>query len=110
NSTGGAINLIAAKPTRTFQAGADASYGNFNDWSHGGFVSGPLSDTLGVRLAVRHEGGDGWQRSITTGVTNGVTDLTSGRLIVDWRPVSALKIELNVNGFYDQSDSQAPQM
>ncbi|HEY2480686.1 MAG TPA: TonB-dependent receptor [Caulobacteraceae bacterium] len=111
NATGGAINLVAAKPTRTFEAGAEASYGNYNAWSLGGYVSGPVSDTLGIRLAARHDGGDGWQKSTTTpGLTNGATDLTTARLIVDWRPTSRLKIELNVNGFIDRSDSQAVQL
>ena len=110
NATGGAINLIAAKPTPTLQAGIDASYGDYNTWNLGGYVSGPVGDTVGVRLAARHDGGDGWQKSVTTGLTNGVTDLTTGRLIVDWRPTGALKVELNVNGFVDRSDSQAPQL
>src|SRR5262249_57862906 len=48
NATGGAINLIAAKPTHTLEAGAAGSYGNFNDYTVEGFVSGPVSDTLGV--------------------------------------------------------------
>ena len=30
NATGGALNFVAAKPTKTFKAGVDASYGNFN--------------------------------------------------------------------------------
>lgn len=110
NATGGAINLIAAKPTHTFEAGAEASYGSFNDYTIGGYVSGPVSDTLGVRIAARHDGGDGWQRSLTTGLTNGRTDLTTARAIVDWKPVSQLKVELNVNGFVDHSDAQAPQL
>ena len=110
NATGGAINLIAAKPTSTFEAGAAASVGSYNDYELGGFVSGPVSDTLGVRVAAEHDGGDGWQRSVTTGLTNGATDLTTGRVIVDWKPVGRLKVELNVNGFLDRSDSQAPQL
>lgn len=110
NATGGAINLIAAKPTSSLQAGASASYGSFNDYELGGFISAPVNDTLGFRIAAQHDGGDGWQKSVTTGLTNGATDLTTGRLIVDWRPVSQLKLEFNVNGFIDRSDSQAPQL
>jgi len=44
SSTGGAINYIVAKPTDTFQAGADASYERFNRAEISGFISGPLSD------------------------------------------------------------------
>ena len=74
----GAINLIAAKPTQTFEAGAAATYGSYNDYTIEGFASGPISDALGVRVAARHDGGE-WlpQKSITQpGLTMGATDLT----------------------------------
>jgi outer membrane receptor protein involved in Fe transport len=110
NSTGGAINLIAAKPTDTFQAGLQAGYGNYNAVTLEGYLSGPLTNTLEARLAVQHVGNDGWQKSYTTGETNGVTDLTSGRLIFDWRPTAKLKVELNLNGYIDHSDTPAAQL
>ena len=109
NSTGGAINLIAAKPTNTFHAGLDASYGNYNATSLTGFVSGPLTDTLSARLAIRHDGMDAWQTSYVTGAHNGVQDLTSGRLLLDWRPTSNLRVEFGLNGYVDRSDSPAAQ-
>jgi iron complex outermembrane recepter protein len=109
NSTGGAINLIAAKPTNTFHAGLDASYGNYNATSLTGFVSGPLTDTLSARVAIRHDGMDAWQTSYVTGAHNGVQDLTSGRLLLDWRPTSNLKVEFGLNGYVDRSDSPAAQ-
>src|SRR5690606_34330373 len=52
NSTGGAINFIAAKPTEDFQAGGDLSYGRFDRVEMNGFVSGALTDSLNGRLAV----------------------------------------------------------
>ncbi|MFD2580332.1 TonB-dependent receptor plug domain-containing protein [Novosphingobium colocasiae] len=64
NATGGAINMIAAKPTNEFKAGVDLSYGRFNTFEASGFVSGPLSDTLRARLAVKAVNGDGWQKKL----------------------------------------------
>ena len=55
NATGGAINYIAAKPTSTFKAGLDAGLDSFGQVSGGGFISGPISDTLSARVAVRTE-------------------------------------------------------
>lgn len=110
NATGGAINLIAAKPTDTFKAGFDVGYGNFNAMTIGGFLSGPIDDTLTARIAVQHVQNDGWQKSFTNGGSNGVGDLTSGRLLLDWNPISRLKIELNLNGYIDRSDSPASQL
>jgi outer membrane receptor protein involved in Fe transport len=53
NSTGGAINYIAAKPTKTLEAGADASFGRFDSFNGSAFLSGPLTDNLRGRIAVR---------------------------------------------------------
>lgn len=44
NATGGAINFVAAKPTDTFQAGGDISYGRFNTIEGSAFISGPVSE------------------------------------------------------------------
>jgi outer membrane receptor protein involved in Fe transport len=109
NATGGAINLIAAKPTDVFKGSLTAGYGRFNEVTLGGFVSGPISDTLKFRLAVKSEQADGWQYSTTTGDTNGKKNLISGRFLLEWTPAEALRVNLNLNGFLDRSDNQSPQ-
>jgi outer membrane receptor protein involved in Fe transport len=63
NSTAGAINCIAAKPSAEFHTGMDLTYGRFHEWDEDAFVSGPLSNSLTARLAVRNESRDGWQIS-----------------------------------------------
>ena len=63
NATGGAINFIPAKPTSAFEGGGDLSYGSFNTRSVEAFISGPLSDTISARLAVKTVSGDGWQQN-----------------------------------------------
>jgi outer membrane receptor protein involved in Fe transport len=65
NATGGAINYIAAKPTRDLAYGADISYGRFNQIDGTAFISGPLGENVSARLAVAALDSDGWQRSIT---------------------------------------------
>src|SRR3546814_3411614 len=65
NSTGGAINYIAAKPTSDLSAGGSLSYGRFDTVELEGFLSGPLTNTLRVRLAGRVARGDEWQKSHT---------------------------------------------
>ena len=109
NSTGGAINYIAAKPTKDFEAGVEAGYGNYNATTFEGFVSGPLSSTLDGRIAVRTEERDGWQESQTRDDTLGHRNFNTGRAILDWTPDDALRFELNVNGWIDRSDTQAAQ-
>lgn len=110
NATGGAINYIAAKPTSTFKAGLDAGVNNFGEVSGGGFLSGPITDTLKARVAVRTEQGGAWQRSYTRNDKLGDRNFTSGRILLDFTPSEKLHIQFNANGFIDKSDGQAAQL
>ena len=108
NSTGGAINYIAAKPTSTFAAGSNLSVGRFGRIDGEGYVSGPLSDTLEARLAVRSVSGGSWQYSITRPEDRlGNADRQEARLLLDWHPNDRLKVAVNLNGFMDGSDTLA---
>ena len=109
NSTGGAMNFIAAKPTDHLEAGVDATYGRFNEADAQGFLSGPLSDTVTARLAVRTEQRDAWQQSETRDAQLGVRNFSTGRLLIDWKPREDLRFEFNANGWLDKSDTQAAQ-
>lgn len=111
NSTGGAINYIANKPTDIFSAGFDASYGRFDELDVSGHVSGPLTDTLAGRLALRSITSDGWQKSITRpGDRFGGQDKVAGRLLLEWSPLETLNVTLNANGWIDRSDTIAFQI
>jgi len=109
NATGGAINYVAAKPTDTFHAGADVSYGRFNTADISGFVSGPITDTLDFRVALRTLQSDDWQKSYTHNATSGASDFLDGRGELLWRPTSRLKVMLTVTGYQDRGDTQMPQ-
>src|SRR5258708_16549981 len=71
NSTGGAINYIAAKPTDTFAAGGTVTYGNYNLLQSTGYISGPLADGLTARLSADALHRDDWQYSFTPNDTIG---------------------------------------
>jgi outer membrane receptor protein involved in Fe transport len=110
NATGGAVNYIAAKPTEAFAAGVDATYGRFNRLQVGGFVSGPISDQLEVRLAVQGERGDPWQESITRpGDELGRIRELQGRATLEWHPEAQFISRLTFTSTYDGSDSLAAQ-
>ena len=110
NSTGGAINYIAAKPTDTPQEGTTLSFGRFATFEAESYVSGPLSETLKARLAVKTLQSGDWQRSFTRADTNGATHQSAARAILEWAPSSSAKVTLNVNGWIDRSDTQAVQL
>lgn len=110
NSTGGAINYIAARPTQTFDAGGSLSYGNYSTFDAKGFVSSPLTDTLAARFAFRAVSGGDWQYSYTRGEELGATEQLAYRLAFDWNPLEALKLQFTFNGWRDTSDAQAFQV
>src|SRR5690606_36266074 len=109
NSTGGAINVIAAKPGDELEAGADVSYSRFNKVEMNGFVSGPLTDTIGARLAVTGVNSDDWQRSTSRDDENGAEEYQAARLILTFEPTDTASYLFNINGWNDKSDPQAQQ-
>jgi outer membrane receptor protein involved in Fe transport len=110
NSTGGAINYIAAKPTNSFEAGGDISYGRFNQIEGNAFVSGPITPNLRFRLAGTALHSDDWQKSYTRDDKLGEQNYYAGRLLLDWDPTDTIRFALNVNGWRDKSDPQAQQL
>jgi outer membrane receptor protein involved in Fe transport len=110
NSTGGAINYIAAKPTDELAAGGSISYGRFNEIEANAYLSGPITDTLGFRVAANGRHADDWQYSITRNDTNGKVSYVTGRAILEWTPSNGVEFGLNVNGWKDTSQPQALQL
>lgn len=110
SSTGGAINYIAAKPTKALEAGFYGSVSDYGEVDSEGYLSGPLSDTLRARAAVRVDEGGKWQRSTSRGDKLGNADLIEGRLLLDWTPTDTIKFAVNLNGYLDHSDPLAPSL
>lgn len=110
NATAGAINFVAAKPTREFTAGGSVGFARFNTVEVNGYVSGPVSDTVQVRLSGRLEKGDEWQNNFSRDDRLGKKDNLAGRFLLNWQPSDRLRFALNVNGWLDRDDPQAPQV
>ena len=110
SATGGAINYIVGKPTKTMKAGFGASYERFNRFEASAFVSGPLGERVQARVAVKGITGGAWQRSLSRpDDKNGATRKLMGRATVDFEPTDRFKIELMATGVRDHSDPLAPQ-
>ena len=111
NSTGGAVNYIAAKPTDKCEAGADLGYARFDKVETSGFVSGPLTDTLRARVALRVVEGGAWQYSLTRPDEQlGAAREIQGRLLLDWQPVDSLKVSTTLTASQDHSDTLGEQL
>jgi outer membrane receptor protein involved in Fe transport len=109
NATGGAINYIVAKPTRSFEAGGQLGYGRFDTFSAEGYVSGPVSETLKLRIAGKAVHSGDWQHGYTFDGKTGKTETYAGRFLADWQATERLRIQINLNAWADKSDPQAVQ-
>jgi outer membrane receptor protein involved in Fe transport len=116
NATGGAINYIANKPTDTYQAGFDFSYGRFSDVNAQGYVSGPVADGLDLRLAVQSHTSGAWQKGYgpsegpsSAGQSTGGQDFLNGRFSALWKPNDRFKAYFVMNGWQDKSYDQVGQ-
>ncbi|HWJ71332.1 MAG TPA: TonB-dependent receptor [Sphingobium sp.] len=60
NAVGGSINVITAKPTDILSGYARFSYGNYNALTTEGAISGPITEGIRARLAIKTENRDGY--------------------------------------------------
>ncbi|MEQ8690559.1 MAG: TonB-dependent receptor plug domain-containing protein, partial [Pseudomonadales bacterium] len=111
NTTGGAINYIANKPTDEFDAGISMDVGRFQTTDVEAYASGPISETTGWRLAVRDiRSQDGSQDSVTRSSDSlGEQEKTSVRAQLSWQPTLKLRTRLSLDAWQDKSEPRAPQ-
>ena len=98
SASAGVLSLHSAEPTANWEGSARASY-EFEEQGKviGGYLSGPLSQTLGVRLAAQYTDISRFQKlqDGTPAVNNprGLTDFV-GRATLNWRPDSTFTANL----------------
>ena len=63
NALAGLINVTTNDPTKTPEVGVTVEGGDYNTRTVGGYVSGPLSDSVEGRLAVQKYDSDGYVRN-----------------------------------------------
>ena len=112
NTTGGLVNYISNRPAEEFEAGLTVGLGEFETTTAEGFVSGAVTETLGVRVAFAYEKSDeGWQKSVTRpGDELGKKDRHAVRFIADFHPNDDFEAQLTVNYWKDESDPYARQL
>lgn len=86
NSTAGALSFTTADPTRELEAMVRAGYEfRTRDKYVEGVLSGPLTDTLSARLALRYTDMDrGYVRNQSAGGPFRVTDTGAGGVVTDY--------------------------
>jgi len=111
NTTGGAVNYITKKPGEEFEAGVSAAYQSYKYSDVEGYVSGPVTDAVGMRLALRDiRSSEGWQYDYTRpNAELGKQDKQSGRFMVLWDVSDELSTMWSVDAWRDGSEPQSPQ-
>ena len=84
NTIGGAIHLLTAKPTRELEGSVSALYGNYGEREVNGVLSGPITDSLSGRIAVRGYQMDGFLDNIITSEDGPERDDRTVRLQLQW--------------------------
>jgi outer membrane receptor for ferrienterochelin and colicin len=102
NTVAGAVNITSASAragdelTGQVMASAESFDGRVLE----GFVGGGVTDTLGVRLAMKYRETDGFADNTFLGRPEGSIEELSWRLSLNWQPTD----DLNVNFKYTKSD------
>ena len=71
NVVAGAFNITTRKPTDVLEIGATAEWNpEYNGEEFSGYISGPITDTLGIRLAAKYSQIDGYIENTLPGAPN----------------------------------------
>ena len=94
NVSAGAISIITKKPQFTLGGEVEASVGNYNSRLLKGTITGPISNTVAVRLSGSLNKRDGYFKNLTTG--SDINDRNRFSLRGDflWQPTSALSVRV----------------
>jgi iron complex outermembrane receptor protein len=100
SATAGVLALRSANPTPNWEVGMRANY-EFEEKGYliNGFISGPITDTLGIRLAAQYNDIDEFQLmqpgTPAVNQNRGLTDFI-GRLTLQWNPSDRFSANLKV--------------
>ena len=103
NTVGGVINITTAQPTNEFTGYVEVAYEDVTDgFGATAVLSGPLSDDIRARLALRKWDDDGWVKNTFVATDGPGDDVTVGRLTLDWD--ASENLTFNLKAEYGQFD------
>ncbi|MGN6498766.1 MAG: TonB-dependent receptor [Tsuneonella sp.] len=113
SATAGVLSIKSAEPTKDWQFGARASY-EFEEHGKiiGGYASGPVTPTLGVRLAAQYSDYSRYEelQPGTPAVNNprGIKDFV-GRVTLNWNPIDSLNANFKFQYTRNENDGAISQ-
>jgi iron complex outermembrane receptor protein len=111
NTNAGLVKIDSVKPSFEFGGYAAASYGDRNTMGLEVAAGGGLTDTVAVRVAVKHQSRDNWIDNLAAGTPGddfGKFDETAMRLLLLWQPSDEFRGLFKVHGF--NQDGSHPQI
>ncbi len=107
NATGGLIHIITREPGDELVLKGQLSYSNYQTVSARAYVGGPITDKIGMDLALTTTHQDkGWGRNVTLNRKNKIQDYQGARSKIVLRPTDAVKVVL-AGDYYENSDNIA---
>ncbi len=107
NTFAGAINYVTARPTSEVSGRAEFTVGTRGLYKSIVSVSGPLSDTLRVRVGGYSQKSNGFYRSAIDGGRVDFTKSYGGTGTLEWQPDDALTVTLR-GTYFEDDDGQPP--
>jgi iron complex outermembrane recepter protein len=99
NTLGGLVNVSSVRPSLTTWSGRlVAPLGNYGSREVRGSISGPLSSTVGLSVAIGHGERDGFSKNSLTGHVIDDRKATFGKAQLLWAPTHAWETRLIVSG------------
>ena len=108
SASGGVLSMRSKEPTKVWEVGGKGSY-EFEEEGYvvGGYISGPLTDTLGIRIAAQYNDIKKYteiQPGIPALIRNrGLRDFVS-RVTLNWEPTDRFSANFKFNYVTDRND------
>ena len=98
NAVAGALNMVTAKPTDSFEGSVRALYGQYGQYTAEGMLNIPLNPDFAVRFAAIADGLSGWAKDPYAGHDQPDQDNKAGRITFLYQPTEDFQAKLKVEG------------
>ena len=97
NTIGGAIKFVTRRPGQDFRANMSFALGTHGELEGRAAVSGPVSNTIALGIAVIHSQHDGFVRDPVLDQRYNDRNVTAGRVAVAFTPSTKLRVDLTAD-------------
>ena len=111
NAIGGAISLVTRRPTDEFESGIDTAYEFAGEEANiNGYISGPLSDTVNARLAIKFRDMGGWMQNTALDEDWPQEENTAARVSLTWNPSDRFEAYAKLETYRHNNVGQAREL